>query len=266
MAGAALKSNAGGNTSPYPYAPQIYKDLIAAGASSTQAIGIMGNMIAESGLNPESSGMDSNGYVSYGLVSWNSAPGNYPNAASLVTGNPSADIKAQIALLKSSGAFSRASGSTVQAAASNFAHNYERCAACGYNQGSSELTVRANNASNVLALLKGGGLSTDLTPTASSSGSTTITTAVASNWLQVYSAIMQSPNINHSAALFGLLGIFAGSSSSVGKTALFVVARLGTFALGAALFIGGLAIVLGVPVVDALKGKGRTAVAGALGL
>lgn len=108
----------------------IWNALLANGASSTQAAGIMGNMFYESSLNPEAAGVDSNGYTSYGLIQWNSAPGNYPNASSLVTGNPAKDLVAQIRFLAQTGGFKAASGSTATEAGSNFAANYERCSSC----------------------------------------------------------------------------------------------------------------------------------------
>lgn len=108
----------------------IWNALLANGASSTQAAGIMGNMFYESSLNPEAAGMDSNGYTSYGLIQWNSAPGNYPNASSLVTGNPSKDLVAQIRFLAQTGGFNAAKGATAADAGSNFASNYERCSSC----------------------------------------------------------------------------------------------------------------------------------------
>lgn len=109
----------------------IYDALIAVGASSVQAIGIMANGIAESNLNPETAAMDSNGHMSYGMQQWNTA--SYPNAASLVTGNCAADIKAQVKFLALTGGFTAASpdgAGTPAQAAGNFAANYERCKGC----------------------------------------------------------------------------------------------------------------------------------------
>ena len=120
----------------------IYEKMLAAGATSTEAIGILANMQNESGFNPETNVIDSNGLPSVGLVSWN----NNPAAERLVTGNPAADMASQVGLLASTGAFAQASGSTPQQAAVNFAHNFEVCAACGYNGGSTQLAARAGNA------------------------------------------------------------------------------------------------------------------------
>ena len=112
-----------------PVTPKdIWDELEATGASSIQAAAIMGNWIAESKLDPESHVIDSNGQPSYGLAQWNAA--SYPDAHSLVTGHPTADLVAQVRFAAQTGAFKAASGSTVQQAAKNFAARYERCAQC----------------------------------------------------------------------------------------------------------------------------------------
>ena len=122
----------------------IYAALINASASPAQAAGLLGNAQAESGLNVESAGLDSNGYWSYGLFQWNAQ--SHPDAATLVTGNPAADLANQVAYLARSGGLQAASGNDPGTVAANFAHNYERCAACGYQAGSGQLQVRSANA------------------------------------------------------------------------------------------------------------------------
>ena len=114
------------------YALAVYQALLRNGYSTTQAIGIMANMYFESGINPESSGMDSNGYYSVGLVSFNEAPGNYPNAGSMLTGNATNDINTQVKYLATiAGPRSSAtSGSTPTQVAGNWAEYFERCASC----------------------------------------------------------------------------------------------------------------------------------------
>lgn len=123
----------------------IWNALLSAGASSVQAAGIMGNFIAESSLNPETDAMDTNGYRVYGLASWNAA--SYPQASSLVTGNPAQDIVSQIQFLTQTGGLQAASGSTVSDTAGNFAANYERCNGC--QPGGSQWTQRIANAEQV---------------------------------------------------------------------------------------------------------------------
>jgi Phage tail lysozyme len=128
---------------------QIYQALTAKGASTIQAIGIMANMIAESGLNPESvNNADPNG-GSYGLVQQNGS-----KYASLVTGNPVADMNAQINVLAENGGIAAASGTTGAAAAGNFAANYERCQGC--QQGGSEYNSRVANAATVAGWVSSG--------------------------------------------------------------------------------------------------------------
>ena len=77
---------------------QVYDALTSAGFSTVQAIGVMANGIAESGLNVETAVMDSNGYMSYGIWQFNAE--SYPNAKALVTGNCQADLAAQVGQVK----------------------------------------------------------------------------------------------------------------------------------------------------------------------
>jgi hypothetical protein len=142
---------------------QIWTALLKAGASVIQAAGIMGNMIAESSLNPEAvqQGVSDPGY---GLVQWEAS--SYPTAPSLVTGNPAADLAAQIQLLTSTGGFQAASGSTVAETAGNFAANYERCDGC--ESGGSQFSQRITNAEQVAGWASSGSW-----PATSAQGSTT---------------------------------------------------------------------------------------------
>jgi Phage tail lysozyme len=130
----------------------IWDALEAAGASAVQAAGIMGNMIAESRLNPESAAEDTNGYMAYGLVSWNAQ--DYPNAASLVTGHPLADLEAQVRFLAATGGFKAATGSTPAQAAASFAENYERCQTC--QSGGAQNATRQANAQSVAGWAQAG--------------------------------------------------------------------------------------------------------------
>lgn len=113
-------------------AKEIYYLLLQQGFSTTQAEGIMANMWAESHLDPESDGVDSNGYRSVGLINWNTAPGNYPHASSLVTGNPQQDVRAQIKYLTTStnGINPGTQGRSAADVAGNFAANVEGCDGC----------------------------------------------------------------------------------------------------------------------------------------
>jgi hypothetical protein len=125
---------------------QIYTALTNAGASTTQAIGIMANGIAESGLNPEAVGDQG---TSFGI--WQQ---HGPQYSSLVTGNPSADMSAQVRVVAQNGGFAAASGSSGSQAAGNFSANYERCTTC--QAGQSSYQQRVSNASTVAAWVASG--------------------------------------------------------------------------------------------------------------
>jgi Phage tail lysozyme len=119
----------------------VWDELRAAGATPVQAAGIMGNMIAESQLDPEAV----NPKGAYGLVQWSTDA--YPQASSLVTGHPAADLVEQVKYLAQTGGFKAASGSTPAQAASSFAAGYERCAGCQH--GGAQNTTRQASAGTV---------------------------------------------------------------------------------------------------------------------
>jgi hypothetical protein len=119
-------SSAGASSACGPKA--IYLELTSQGFSTVQAIGVMANGIAESGLRPETRVMDSNGRYSNGIWQFNEA--SYPNSGSLVTGNCAADIRSQVGFLKSVVSGSALAGSTGAEVAGNFAANFERCQGC----------------------------------------------------------------------------------------------------------------------------------------
>jgi len=119
----------------------VWDALRAAGATPVQAAGIMGNMIAESGLDPEAV----NPKGAYGLAQWTSSA--YPKASSLVTGHPAADLAEQVKFLAQTGGLRAATGSTPAQAAASFSANYERCAGCQH--GGSQNTTRQANAGTV---------------------------------------------------------------------------------------------------------------------
>jgi hypothetical protein len=125
---------------------QIYTALTNAGASTVAAIGIMANMIAESGLNPEAVGDQG---TSFGLVQQHGM-----QYANLVTGNPAADMAAQIKVLAQNGGIAAAAGSTGAAAAGNFSANYERCTTC--QPGQSSYNSRVGNAATVAGWVSSG--------------------------------------------------------------------------------------------------------------
>jgi hypothetical protein len=128
---------------------QAYQALINAGASTTQAIGILANAINESGIDPEARNPSDPNGGSYGFVQQNGA-----GYAGLVTGNPPVDLKAQIAILAQNGGFKAASGSTPAAAAGNFAAGYERCQGC--QPGGPQYNSRVANAATVAGWVSSG--------------------------------------------------------------------------------------------------------------
>lgn len=119
----------------------IWNYLISIGATPVQAAGIMGNMQAESGLDPDGKAGDQG--TSFGLFQQHGSYGY------LVTGNPAQDMVSQIKTMIANGGMSSAIGSTAAEVGRNFAHGYERCAACGYQGGTSELDARAANATAI---------------------------------------------------------------------------------------------------------------------
>lgn len=125
---------------------QVYQALIDAGASTIQAIGIMANGLAESGLDPEAIG---DGGTSFGT--WQQHGAGY---AGLVTGNPQADLKAQVRVVAQNGGFAAASGSNAGEAAGNFSARYERCTTC--QPGQSSYNQRVANAATVAGWVSSG--------------------------------------------------------------------------------------------------------------
>jgi Phage tail lysozyme len=109
---------------------EVYELLIQKGLSTPQAVGVLANMWAESHIDPESDGIDSNGYRSVGLINWNTK--GYTNAGQLVTGNPQRDVRAQIDYLftSTSGLSAGLQGATATDVAGNFADHVEVCQGC----------------------------------------------------------------------------------------------------------------------------------------
>jgi hypothetical protein len=79
----------------YPNAPYAYEYELAEGFTPAQAAGIVGNLIQESGVNPESVQPDGPGR---GIAQW--SQGGRWNPA-LMTGNPSTDLPNQLAFIMS---------------------------------------------------------------------------------------------------------------------------------------------------------------------
>ena len=155
----------------------IYTALIKAGFSTVQAVGVMANGIAESGLRPEVNVVDSNGYRSYGIWQFNAR--SYPNAASLVTGNCEADITAQVGLVKASASGQALSGSNAGEVAGNFAQFFERCATC--SPGGDSYNARVANAATVAGWVSSGNWPTSTTGLSGANGSSSSSGSGAAN-------------------------------------------------------------------------------------
>jgi hypothetical protein len=129
----------------------IYLALRQDGASEVQALGIMANMMNESGLNPEAvnpAGPQSG----VGLVQWQTT--DYPHAATLVTGHPMEDMLAQVRFLAMTGGFNAADGTNAGQSAGNFAANYEKCATC--QPGGAQYNARVGNTLTLAGWAKSG--------------------------------------------------------------------------------------------------------------
>jgi len=167
---------------------QIYQALINAGASTTQAIGIMANMIAESGLNPEAVGDQG---TSFGLVQQHG--GQY---STLVTGNPPADMNAQVKVVARNGGFAAADGANGAQAAGNFSARYERCTTC--QPGQSSYNQRVANAATVAGWVSSGKWPTSAgsaTAAAAGGGSTSNSSDPTCAWGFSGSLVVTSVNI-----------------------------------------------------------------------
>ena len=167
---------------------QIYQALINAGASTTQAIGIMANGIAESGLNPEAVGDQG---TSFGI--WQQHGGQY---STLVTGNPAADMQAQVRVVARNGGFAAASGANGAQAAGNFSARYERCTTC--QPGQSSYNQRVANAATVAGWVSSGKWPTSAgsaTAAAAGGGSTSNSSDPTCAWGFSGSLVVTSVNI-----------------------------------------------------------------------
>lgn len=248
----------------------IWDALLAAGFSSVQAAGVMGNMISESSLNVESSARDSNGAMAYGLVSWNAA--SYPNAASLVTGNPQADLKRQVDFLASSGGRAAASGTTVRDTAGNFAARYERCQGC--QPGGSQWTTRVAQAATVAGWAASGNW-----PSSKGDATTkaTLTAAQAAEQGQAQKACAWSigwggiPDTSWLKRIFsfGLAGGNAGAFEAclLSKSQARAMAGFGLLGVGGVVMFGGVQLMFAAAALDLASklGAGRIAIIPSIG-
>lgn len=214
---------------------QIYKDLLAQGFSTIQAIGIMANMMNESSFDPEIQNTSgSNCSAGCGLVQMESS--SYPKIGSYVTGNPAADAKSQIGYLASVVSPQALQGTTAAEVAGNFAQYFEACASC--QPGGAQYQGRVQNAATVSGWVSSGKWPTQSTSSVNGNSSGTSGSLTAG-----------SPSAETSSAclwqvgLSGVLGSLTGLNACViSKTE--VRAILGGLMMGA----GGLTMFIGLAV------------------
>jgi Phage tail lysozyme len=129
---------------------QVYDALIAARFNRSQAAGIMGNLEAESGFNPEAvnPGGPSAGV---GEAQWETT--FYPQARGFVTGNPVRDLERQVAEIVRDARGLNLTGSAQQVAGT-WAADFEKCAGC--QPGGSQYMQRQANAGRIYEQAKTG--------------------------------------------------------------------------------------------------------------
>jgi hypothetical protein len=235
----------------------LYAQLLSAGASTVQAIGMMANAINESSLDPEANASDPTDTDpdarAYGL--WQFNTGTYPDAAKLVTGHPMQDMEAQVTYLIQHGGLQAASGTTFSETAGNFAANFERCDGC--QPGGAQYQQRVDNASTVAGWIRA-----DNWPTSNVS---------ASGQAQVNTSDQQSGSAADCAWQIGWGGIpgtswlddVFGGGGNVGSGEVCIISKselraLAGLSLG---FIGGVVLVTGVAMTLIVMGL-RTGVVG----
>jgi hypothetical protein len=236
-------------------AQAVWNDLIAAGATPTQAAGIMGNMLHETiNLDPELVAMDSNGAYSRGLVMWNDAgAGAGVNWAQYITGNIGNDLAAQVSLIRAQGGFAKAAGATPYDAGVNFAHDFEACAECGY-PGTSQLPQRGASATTVYQVAQSGNWSLGGLPPLGTSPVPSDPTAPAAPATAVQSGFnpLQLGPLGEVQNIFSGFGGFVGGAEKFYKSFTALAAglisgetwiRFGEVALGVILGSAGIALI-----------------------
>jgi len=212
---------------------QVYNALTAAGFSTNQAIGAMANGIAESGLNPETRVVDSNGYYSDGIWQFNEE--SYPGAAALVTGNCANDLTAQVGFLKSVVSGQALNGSTPAQVAGNFAQYFERCQTC--QPGGTSYNQRVADAADVAQWASSGNWPTSAGSLSSSSSSGSGSSSSSSTCLLNIPVVGCALTKSEARALIG--GGLLVLSAFAGLVGLLVLAAAGFRASGAGRAAGG---------------------------
>lgn len=263
MAGSAGTNAGTSNSNPYgPYADTIWNDLIAMGKTPAQAAGWLANATYEmGGKGPENNAVDSNGYRAYGIFSFNSEPGPFADAASIVTGNPTQDIGTQLQYLKAKGDFGADQGATTPAqAAMNIAHNFERCSECGLPgqsgggfSGSSQTVARGAQADRIYAYMTGnpppatdtsgvtGSQSAVLTSSTTTSSAVTASATGATAFFVELDKFFQGDLVTAGGG--GVLGILTGSTAGIMKGVMTIVDRSIGILIGAGLCYMGFKLI-----------------------
>jgi tail lysozyme len=219
---------------------QVYDQLLGAGFSTPQAVGIMANGINESSLQPEARAVDSNGQYSNGFLQWNEA--SYPDSGSLVTGNCLEDLKAQIGYLKSTVSGPALNGTTGAEVAGNFAQSFERCAGC--QPGGAQYQQRVANAAKVQGWISSGNWPAATGPGVSGKGGSADTGATASDTSLASECLIGIPNPAHSIPIIG--GLF-----STNLTCLFSKSEARALAGGLLMLASGTVALAGVLILAA---------------
>lgn len=222
---------------------QVYDALTGAGASSTQALGIMANVINESGFDPEAVGDQG---TSFGIVQQHGS-----QYAGLVTGNPAKDLAAQVKVIAMNGGFQAASGSTPAEAAGNFAANYERCVGC--QPGGAQFNSRVGNAATVSGWASSGKWPQSA---GSSSGGAQQATLTSADTSLANECLVGIPNPAHSLPVIG--GLFSSN-----LTCLFSKSEARALVGGLVMVASGTVALVGVLILAAYGLKKSGALEGA---
>jgi Phage tail lysozyme len=209
----------------------IWNDLLAEGASSVQAAGIMGNMQNESGFDPEAIGDQG---TSFGLVQ------QHGNFSFLVTGNTTADLTKQLQNIK--GDIGLASGSSAGAAASGFAANFEKCVGC--QVGGAQNLQRSSNAQAIFNMAQSGNWQQAATGAAAGSGGTQSATLTSFNPLNLIPGFSEiAGSLNPIKWIEDALGIPNFKD---------IIMRLGL------ILLGGIVIIVGIIVLTKSSGNSNS--------
>lgn len=221
-------------------AEALFTGLVQGGLTPVAASGVLGNIEAESGGDLNSVGDGGGGLLGYTPIS-SAPPGGAP-------GSPiGQQITAAIAYIQADypGGISALNAILDPGTAgSDFAHYGERCAACGYQDGSGQLAIRAQNAVDVYTAFQQGTLGS---PTQGNAGGTSGTAAATpASTVAARTALGGSGNIlqyidvllNPSGGGFITQLTTLGASDAIAAVRMLVFRGMFSIAFGAIAFIG----------------------------